>query len=112
MEWYSAKSQAWFGPLWGPAFYETTTILAAIVAIVVPLMLAVAYLTLWERKFIGWVQIRIGPNRVGPLGLLQPIADGIKLLMKEIILPAKDRKSLFLAAPVVMIMPALAACAV
>ena len=97
MEWYSAKSQAWFGPFWGPAFYETTTILAAIVAIVVPLMLAVAYLTLWERKFIGWVQIRIGPNRVGPLGLLQPIADGIKLLMKEIILPANANKALFLA---------------
>jgi NADH-quinone oxidoreductase subunit H len=112
MEWYSAKSQAWFGPFWGPAFYETTTILAAIVAIVVPLMLAVAYLTLWERKFIGWVQIRIGPNRVGPLGLLQPIADGIKLLMKEIILPANANKALFLAAPVVMIMPALAAWAV
>src|SRR5688500_5581090 len=112
MEWYSAKSQAWFGPFWGPAFYETTTILAAIVAIVVPLMLAVAYLTLWERKFIGWVQIRIGPNRVGPLGLLQPIADGIKLLMKEIILPANANKVLFLAAPVVMIMPALAAWAV
>jgi NADH-quinone oxidoreductase subunit H len=112
MEWYAAKSQAWFGPFWGVALYETTTILAAIVAIVVPLMLAVAYLTLWERKFIGWVQIRIGPNRVGPLGLLQPIADGIKLLMKEIILPANANKVLFLAAPVVMIMPALAAWAV
>src|SRR3990170_4321322 len=112
MEWYATKSQAWFGPFWGPAFYETTTILAAIMAIVVPLMLAVAYLTLWERKFIGWVQIRIGPNRVGPLGLLQPIADGIKLLMKEIILPANANKVLFLAAPVVMIMPALAAWAV
>ncbi|HJT62100.1 MAG TPA: NADH-quinone oxidoreductase subunit NuoH [Burkholderiales bacterium] len=112
MEWYATKSQAWFGPFWGPAFYETTTILAGIVAIVVPLMLAVAYLTLWERKFIGWVQIRIGPNRVGPLGLLQPIADGIKLLMKEIILPANANRVLFLAAPVVMIMPALAAWAV
>jgi NADH-quinone oxidoreductase subunit H len=58
------------------------------------------------------VQIRIGPNRVGPAGLLQPIADGIKLLMKEIILPANANKVLFLAAPVVMIMPALAAWAV
>ena len=112
MEWYATKTAGWFGPFWGPAFYETTTTLAAIVAIVVPLMLAVAYLTLWERKFIGWVQIRIGPNRVGPLGLLQPIADGIKLLMKEIILPANANKVLFLAAPVVMIMPALAAWAV
>ncbi|HUQ24119.1 MAG TPA: complex I subunit 1 family protein, partial [Burkholderiales bacterium] len=102
----------WLGSFWGPAFYETTTSLAFIVAIVVPLMLAVAYLTLWERKFIGWVQIRIGPNRVGPFGLLQPIADGIKLLMKEIILPANANKALFLLAPVVMIMPALAAWAV
>ena len=112
MEWYAAKSQAWFGPFWGSAFYSTTTALVAIVAIVVPLMLAVAYLTLWERKFIGWIQIRIGPNRVGPLGLLQPIADGIKLLFKEIILPANANKGLFLLAPVVMIMPALAAWAV
>ncbi|HVJ22581.1 MAG TPA: NADH-quinone oxidoreductase subunit NuoH [Burkholderiales bacterium] len=112
MEWYAIKTQGWFGPLWGSAFYETTTILAAIVAIVAPLMLAVAYLTLWERKFIGWVQIRIGPNRVGPAGLLQPIADGIKLVFKEIILPANANKGLFLLAPVVMIMPALAAWAV
>jgi NADH-quinone oxidoreductase subunit H len=112
MEWYAAKSQAWLGVFWGSAFYETTTALAAIVAIVVPLMLAVAYLTLWERKFIGWVQIRIGPNRVGPFGLLQPIADGIKLLFKEIILPANANKAMFLLAPVVMIMPALAAWAV
>jgi NADH-quinone oxidoreductase subunit H len=111
-EWYAAKTQGWFGPFWGSAVYETTTALAAIVAIVVPLMLAVAYLTLWERKFIGWVQIRIGPNRVGPAGLLQPIADGIKLLFKEIILPANANKALFVLAPVVMIMPAVAAWAV
>ncbi len=106
------RSISWFGPYWGPALYETTASLAFIIAIVVPLMLAVAYLTLWERKFIGWVQIRIGPNRVGPAGLLQPIADGIKLLFKEIILPANANKALFLLAPVVMIMPALAAWAV
>jgi NADH-quinone oxidoreductase subunit H len=112
MEWLAEKSSTWFGPVWGPAFYETSTSIAAIVAIVVPLMLAVAYLTLWERKFIGWVQIRIGPNRVGPAGLLQPIADGIKLLFKEVILPANANKVLFLAAPVLMIMPALAAWAV
>ncbi|HWM41316.1 MAG TPA: NADH-quinone oxidoreductase subunit NuoH [Burkholderiales bacterium] len=112
MEWYADKATSWFGPVWGPAFYETSTSLAAIVAIVVPLMLAVAYLTLWERKFIGWVQIRIGPNRVGPAGLLQPVADGIKLLFKEIILPANANKALFLLAPVIMIMPALAAWAV
>jgi NADH-quinone oxidoreductase subunit H len=93
-------------------FYTTSATLMAIVAIVIPLMLAVAYLTLWERKLIGWMQIRIGPNRVGPLGLLQPVADGVKLLMKEIILPANANKGLFLLAPVVMLMPALAAWAV
>jgi NADH-quinone oxidoreductase subunit H len=86
--------------------------LAFIVAIVGPLMLAVAYLTLWERKLIGWIQIRLGPNRVGPWGLLQPIADGVKLLMKEIILPTNANKGLFILAPVLMIMPALAAWAV
>jgi NADH-quinone oxidoreductase subunit H len=112
MEWFAERSTSWFGPVWGPLFYQTSTSLAAIVAIVVPLLLAVAYLTLWERKFIGWVQIRIGPNRVGPAGLLQPIADGIKLLFKEIILPANANKGLFLLAPVIMIMPALAAWAV
>src|SRR5687767_12817426 len=112
MEWFAARSAAWFGPVWGPAFYETSTSLGFIVAILIPLLLAVAYLTLWERKFIGWVQIRIGPNRVGPAGLLQPIADGIKLLFKEIILPTNANKGLFLLAPVLMIMPAIAAWAV
>jgi NADH-quinone oxidoreductase subunit H len=112
LETFLSFSEARFGPTWGPAFYETVTNLAFIVAIVVPLMLCVAYLTLWERKLIGWIQIRIGPNRVGPLGLLQPVADGIKLLLKEIILPANANKGLFLLAPVVMLMPALAAWAV
>src|SRR6185295_17633067 len=92
--------------------FETVTSLAFIVAIVAPLMLCVAYLTLWERKLIGWIQIRIGPNRVGPLGLLQPVADGIKLLFKEVILPANASKGLFLLAPVVMLMPAMVAWAV
>ncbi|HSF22203.1 MAG TPA: NADH-quinone oxidoreductase subunit H, partial [Burkholderiales bacterium] len=87
MDWLAAQSHEWFGPLWGPAFYETTTSLAFIVAILVPLILSVAYLTLWERKLIGWLQIRLGPNRVGPIGLLQPFADVLKLLFKEIILP-------------------------
>jgi NADH-quinone oxidoreductase subunit H len=112
LETFSSYSQAQLGATWGPVFYETVTSLAFIVAIVAPLMFCVAYLTLWERKFIGWIQIRIGPNRVGPFGLLQPVADGIKLLMKEIILPANANKGLFLLAPVVMLMPALAAWAV
>lgn len=86
--------------------------LALIVCIVVPLLLGVAYLTLWERKLIGWMQIRLGPNRVGPLGLLQPIADGLKLLLKEIIIPTGSSKFLFVIAPVLALMPALAAWAV
>ena len=97
---------------WSAALIDTAWNLAAIVAIVVPLMLSVAYLTLWERKLIGWMQIRIGPNRVGPLGLLQPIADGVKLLFKEIIVPANASKGLYILAPILMLMPALAAWAV
>ena len=112
MEWFAAKSATWFGPVWGPVFYETSASLAFIVAIVAPLMLAVAYLTLWERKLIGWMQIRLGPNRVGPAGLLQPIADGVKLLFKEIILPTNASKGLYFVGPILMIMPALAAWAV
>jgi NADH-quinone oxidoreductase subunit H len=112
MEWVQTQSSALFGPVWGPAVSVTLHSLAFIAAIVAPLMLAVAYLTLWERKLIGWIQIRIGPNRVGPFGLLQPIADGVKLLMKEIILPTNANTALFVLAPVLMIMPALAAWAV
>lgn len=83
-----------------------------ILLIVLPLMGAVAYLTLAERKVIGYIQMRIGPNRVGPRGLFQPIADGLKLLMKEVILPAKSNLYLFVVAPVLAIGPALAAWAV
>ncbi|WP_309624915.1 NADH-quinone oxidoreductase subunit H, partial [Methylibium sp.] len=83
--------------------------LLKIVGLVLPLMLCVAYLTLWERKAIGWSQIRVGPNRVGPFGLLQPIADAVKLMFKEIIIPTAANKPLFLLGPVMTIMPALAA---
>ena len=86
--------------------------LAKIVAIVVPILGLVAYLTLWERRLIGWFHVRRGPNRVGPAGLLQPIADAFKLITKEIITPAQSDKALFYLAPVVILMPALAAWAV
>ena len=86
--------------------------LVKIMALVVPLMLSVAYLTYWERKIIGWMQVRIGPNRVGYLGLLQPIADGLKLMMKEIIIPSGASKGLFILGPILAIAPALAAWAV
>ena len=86
--------------------------LIKIMAVVVPLMLGVAYLTYAERKIIGWMQVRIGPNRVGFQGLLQPIADGLKLLMKEIIIPSGANKGLFILGPILAIAPALAAWAV
>jgi NADH-quinone oxidoreductase subunit H len=86
--------------------------LVKIVLLVVPLMLGVAYLTYAERKVIGWMQVRIGPNRVGFQGLLQPIADAVKLLMKEIIIPSGANKGLFILGPILAIAPALAAWAV
>jgi len=101
-------SANWWPNLVWPVIWNTIKI----ILVVVPLMLAVAYMTLWERKAIGWMQIRIGPNRVGPLGLLQPIADALKLLTKEIIVPAASSKGLFFIGPVMTIMPALAAWAV
>jgi len=87
-------------------------ILAKILIIVVPLMLCVAYLTYAERKIIGYMQLRIGPNRVGPRGWLQPIADAVKLMFKEVIIPAKSNYYLFVIAPTLSIGPALAAWAV
>jgi NADH-quinone oxidoreductase subunit H len=87
-------------------------ILIKILVIVGPLMLLVAYYTLAERKVIGYMQVRIGPNRVGPRGLLQPIADAVKLMFKEIVIPRGANKLLFLIAPLLSIGPALAAWAV
>ncbi len=87
-------------------------ILIKIVALVLPLLGAVAYLTLWERRAIGWTQIRPGPNRVGPMGLLQPIADALKLIFKEIITPSAANKRLFFLGPIMTIMPALVAWSV
>ncbi len=97
--------------LLGP-FWPVVWALVKIVVLVLPLMGCVAYLTLWERKAIGWSQVRPGPNRVGPLGLLQPIADAVKLIFKEVILPTAANRGLFFLGPVMTIMPALAAWAV
>jgi len=87
-------------------------IVLKIVVIMVPLMLSVAYLTLAERKVIGSMQVRMGPTIVGPRGSLQPIADAIKLMFKEIIIPTGANKYLFLTAPLLSLGPALAAWAV
>ncbi|MBI4937439.1 MAG: NADH-quinone oxidoreductase subunit NuoH [Nitrosomonadales bacterium] len=97
--------------LLGAAWLPVWTVVKILV-IVLPIMGTVAYLTLAERKILGWMQVRPGPNRVGPWGLLQPLADGIKLLLKEVIIPANSSKYLFLAAPVLALAPALAAWAV
>jgi NADH-quinone oxidoreductase subunit H len=86
--------------------------LVKIVAVLIPLILSVAYLTYWERKIIGWMQVRVGPNRVGWQGLLQPFADVIKMLLKEIVVPTNSNKFLFLIAPVLSLVPAFAVWAV
>jgi NADH-quinone oxidoreductase subunit H len=102
-----APVQQWLGSLW-----VVVWTLAKIIAIAIPLILSVAYLTLAERKVIGYMQVRIGPNRVGPFGLLQPFADVAKLLFKEIVVPSGANRYLFFIAPLLSIGPALAAWAV
>ncbi len=98
---------------WLPVWMQTgIVILLKIVALLIPLLLAVAYLTYAERKIIGYMQIRLGPNRVGPKGWLQPLADAVKLLFKEIIVPANASRYLFLFAPVLAFAPALVAWSV
>ncbi|WP_313953560.1 NADH-quinone oxidoreductase subunit NuoH [Accumulibacter sp.] len=99
--------QGFFGPI-----FPLVWTLLKIVLIIAPLLLGVAYLTFWERKVIGWMQVRIGPNRVGPWGLIQPIADGLKLFLKEVVVPTGSDKSVFLIAPMFAFAPALAAWAV
>jgi NADH-quinone oxidoreductase subunit H len=94
---------------WTTAAWPVIWGLIKIVAVLAPLMGAVAYLTLWERKLLGFMQVRLGPNRVGPMGLLQPIADAVKLLTKELINPSAASSGLFRLGPIMAIMPALAA---
>ncbi|HKG20431.1 MAG TPA: NADH-quinone oxidoreductase subunit H, partial [Blastocatellia bacterium] len=71
------------------------------------LLTAVAYVTFFERKVMSWIQLRIGPNRVGPWGLLQPAADGLKFIFKEDIIPLQANKWLYIVAPALSLIPAL-----
>ena len=106
---------SWALSIWaGLPFGLQVTIgsLAKIIAILIPLLVCVAYVTYAERKIIGYIQVRIGPNRVGPRGWLQPIADAVKLVFKEIIIPTNANRFLFLSAPILSLTPALAAWAV
>jgi NADH-quinone oxidoreductase subunit H len=111
MEWVNAINQFGAGLL-GPTPWLVVWTLIKIVVIAVPIILCVAYLTYWERKMIGFMHVRLGPTRVGFRGLLQPFADVLKLLTKEVIVPSQANKVLFVLAPVVTLMPALAAWAV
>jgi NADH-quinone oxidoreductase subunit H len=90
----------------------TLTTLGQILAVTIVVILCVAYLTLAERKIIGYMQVRIGPNRVGPKGLLQPFADVLKLLIKEVVVPSRSNRFLFVVAPLLALTPAFAAWAV
>jgi NADH-quinone oxidoreductase subunit H len=98
--------------LWNDYIWPVAWIVIKIVLIVAPVLLAVAYLTLAERKVIGAMQLRKGPNVVGPFGLLQPIADGLKLFMKETIIPSGANRGVFVLAPCVTFILALVAWAV
>ena len=98
---------------WLPEWGQVVALnLAMIGTILLPLILSVAYLTFAERKVIGYMQVRIGPNRVGPRGWLQPIADVVKMLFKEMIIPTKANKFLFVIAPLLVLAPAFTAWAV
>src|SRR5512140_968717 len=106
----SAFASMWAA--WPQWLRDTLVPLLQILGVTITVILCVAYTTLAERKVIGYMQVRIGPNRVGPMGLLQPFADVIKLLIKEVVIPAKSNHFLFVVAPLLTLTPAFAAWAV
>ncbi len=106
----SALAAVWMG--WPEWLRDVLVMLLQILAVTITVILCVAYTTYAERKVIGYMQVRIGPNRVGPKGLLQPFADVIKLLLKEVVVPARSSSYLFVVAPLLTLTPAFAAWAV
>ncbi len=106
----SALAAVWMG--WPEWLRDVLVTLLQILAVTITVILCVAYTTYAERKVIGYMQVRLGPNRVGPKGLLQPFADVIKLLLKEVVVPARSSSYLFVVAPLLTLTPAFAAWAV
>ncbi|CAH0443188.1 NADH-quinone oxidoreductase subunit NuoH [Ralstonia syzygii] len=106
------ESITFFGTATFGGWWPLIWALVRAVCIIVPLLLCVAYLILWERKLIGWMHVRLGPNRVGPFGLLQPIADVLKLLLKEVMVPSAVSRGMYIIAPLMVLMPAVAIWAV
>ncbi len=98
--------------IWGSYIWPTTWIAIKVLAIVLPVLISVAYLTYVERKVIGAIHLRKGPNVVGPFGLFQPLADGLKLFLKETIIPSGANRGVFLVAPCITFILALVAWAV
>ena len=98
--------------IWGAYIWPTTWIAIKVLAIVLPILISVAYLTYVERKVIGAIHLRKGPNVVGPFGLFQPLADGLKLFLKETIIPSGANRGVFLMAPCITFILALVAWAV
>jgi len=98
---------------WFPYWFQVLLLsVGGVVLILVPLLIAVAWMPYAERKILAYMHVRVGPNRVGPKGWLQPLADALKLLLKEIVLPARSNKALFITAPILAMAPAMAAWAV
>ena len=111
LNWLMQLGQNTFGSAWTNIVTVVWTVIK-VMLIIGPLLLVVAYTTFAERKVIGWMQVRIGPNRVGPWGLIQPLADGLKVLLKEVVIPTHADKAVFLLAPLFSFAPALIAWAV
>ncbi|MDG4813178.1 NADH-quinone oxidoreductase subunit NuoH [Hydrogenovibrio sp. 3SP14C1] len=104
--------QAWLSSFLFDWLAVLITLVLQAVAVILPVLITVAWLTYAERKVIGYMQVRMGPNRVGPGGWLQPIADAIKAMTKEVVIPAQSNKYLFIIAPILALAPAIAAWAV